>query len=143
VTCAFCQIVDGKDHRAREVCRDRHTVAFLPLEPATLGHTLLVPRQHISEIWDLDKETAGHLAQATLSVAQAVRRAFSPDGLNIIQSNGEAASQTIPHLHIHIVPRWMDDRMGKLWPEGSPFSEDAQDSAWQLLLRECKRTEST
>lgn len=94
-------------------------IAFFPLEPATLGHTLVVPTNHIPDIWALDDAMAATLALATLCVARAAGEALSPDGLNIIQSNGAAATQTVQHLHIHVVPRWGKDAMGRIWPPES------------------------
>jgi histidine triad (HIT) family protein len=118
--CDFCEIV-AKDEPARIVMRSERVVAFFPLEPATLGHTLIVPTDHIPDIWALDDATAVILTHATLRVAAAVRTALSPDGLNIIQSNGAAATQTIQHLHVHVVPRWAGDDMGRIWPPESTF----------------------
>jgi histidine triad (HIT) family protein len=137
--CPFCEIVAREDRDAREVYRDAHVVAFFPLEPATLGHTLVVPREHVSDIWSLDEETAAHLARATLSLAGAVKRAMMPEGMNIIQSNGEAASQTVFHLHVHIVPRWVGDAIGRIWPPETSYSERQKDDAWERLRSECKR----
>lgn len=129
--CDFCDIV-AREEDAREVLRTDQVIAFFPLEPATLGHTLVIPRRHVPNIWHLDETTAAVLAAATLRVAQAVRDALTPDGLNIIQSNGEAATQTVPHLHIHVVPRWTNDAMGPIWPEDSEWTSQqmsqAQDS---------------
>ena len=106
--CPFCDIV-RREEDAREVYRDEHVVAFFPMEPATLGHTLIVPREHIPNIWSLDDDTAGHLARVTVRLSAAVREALSPEGLNVIQSNGAAATQTVFHLHVHVVPRWEGD----------------------------------
>ncbi len=136
--CPFCEIVQRDDPDAREVYRNEHVVAFFPLEPATLGHTLVIPREHLADIWALDGATAGHLAQATLRVANAVRRAMSPEGLNIIQSNGEAATQTVPHLHVHVVPRWHGDAVGRIWPPETNYSDDQKDDAWERLRSECR-----
>lgn len=136
--CPFCEIVQRDDPDAREVYRNEHVVAFFPLEPATLGHTLVIPREHLADIWELDEATAGHLAQATLRVANAVRRAMSPEGLNIIQSNGEAATQTVPHLHVHVVPRWHGDAVGRIWPPETNYSDDQKDDAWERLRSECR-----
>lgn len=121
-TCEFCHIVNA-DEPARIVMRSARVVAFFPLEPATLGHTLIIPATHVSDIWALDKSIASSLAVATLRVAHAVRSAMTPDGLNIIQSNGDAATQTVPHLHIHVVPRWFNDEMGNIWPEVTALAE--------------------
>ncbi|WP_211228486.1 HIT family protein [Glycomyces tenuis] len=140
--CPFCRIVRGDDPAARLVYQDPHTAAFFPINPATLGHTLVVPRTHIPEIWDLDEESAVLLTQATLLIAHVTRRTFKPDGLNIIQSNGEAASQTVPHLHVHVVPRWKNDAMGDIWPTETIFSKDEQDRAWKILRKECQKEAS-
>ena len=120
--CDFCEIV-AKEEPARIVMRSEHVVAFFPIEPATLGHTLIVPTDHIPDIWSLDDVTATAIAHATLRVAGAVRAALSPDGLNIIQSNGAAATQTVQHLHVHVVPRWEGDAMGRIWPPESTSAE--------------------
>ena len=119
LSCPFCAIIMGEG-RAREVYRDDHAVAFFPLRPATFGHTLVVPRRHIPDIWELPEAAVAHLSRAALRVAAALRAAVAPDGLNIIQSSGAAATQTVPHLHVHLVPRWAADAMGPIWPAHPP-----------------------
>lgn len=138
--CPFCEIVQRDDPDAREVYRDEHVVAFFPLEPATLGHTLIVPKKHISDIWSLDEDIAAHLGRAVVRLSQAVRTAMEPQGLNIIQSNGEVATQTILHLHVHIVPRWKGDAIGRIWPPETSYSESEKDNAWEKLRKEMGRT---
>ena len=59
-----------------------------------------------------------------------------PDGLNVIQSNGAAATQTVMHLHIHVVPRWEDDEVGRIWPPETNYSEGEKDDAWEALRGE-------
>lgn len=117
--CPFCAIIMGEGW-AREIYRDDHAVAFFPLRPATLGHTLVVPRRHIPDIWELPEADAACLSRTVLRVATALRAAVTPDGLNIIQSSGAAATQTVPHLHVHLVPRWAADAMGPIWPAKPP-----------------------
>ncbi|WP_127479097.1 HIT family protein [Nocardioides pantholopis] len=136
--CPFCAIVRGRDSDAREVYRDDFVIAFFPTEPATLGHTLLVPRQHVGFIWHLSDELAAVLGQATTRLARAVHAAVEPDGLNVIQSNGEAATQTVPHLHIHLVPRWDNDNIGPIWPSETDYTEDQKDRAWSAIRDECR-----
>lgn len=118
-SCPFCAIIMGEGW-AREIYRDDHTVAFFPLRPAALGHTLVVPRRHIPDIWELPEADSACLSRAVLRVAAALRAAVTPGGLNIIQSSGAAATQTVPHLHIHLVPRWAADAMGPIWPAKPP-----------------------
>ena len=136
--CPFCEIVAHEDDDAREVYRDRHVVAFFPTEPATLGHTLLVPRAHVRDIWALNDQTAAHLASATVRIAGAIKRAIRPAGLNVIQSNGKAATQTVMHLHVHLVPRQPDDGLGRIWPPETHYSEPKIDRAWERLRAECR-----
>ncbi len=95
-------------------------LALFPLQPAALGHTLVIPRRHIPDLWALDPADAAPLTHAVLHLAHAIRRGLCPDGLNVVTSAGAAASQTVPHLHIHLVPRWEGDAFGDLWPRPSP-----------------------
>ncbi|MEV4758877.1 HIT family protein [Micromonospora sp. NPDC049559] len=136
-SCPFCEIVRREAPGAREVYRDESAVAFLPLEPATLGHTLVVPRIHAPDVWSLDERTAAHLARVTLRLSHAVKRATAPEGLNIIQSNGAVATQSVFHLHVHIVPRWSNDGVGPIWPPETSYSEKQKDDVWERLRYEC------
>jgi histidine triad (HIT) family protein len=141
--CDFCEIV-RREEPARIVMRDEHVVAFFPIDPATLGHTLVIPTNHIPDIWALDDMTATMLTHATLRVARAVRTALSPDGLNIIQSNGAAATQTVQHLHVHVVPRWEGDDMGQIWPPESTsnhgsLSEERHESEALQVIRDAMK----
>ena len=136
--CPFCDIVKRDAPDAREIYRNEDVVAFFPSEPATLGHTLVVPRQHIADIWSLDEDTASELARVTVRLADVMRQALKPQGLNVIQSNGEVATQTVFHLHVHIVPRWKDDTLGRIWPPDTNYSEDEKDAAWETLRTACR-----
>ena len=131
--CPFCEIVQRDDPDAREFYRDEHVVAFFPTEPAVLGHTLVVPREHVPDIWSLSQDAAHRLADGTLRLAAALRDALQPDGLNVIQSNGEAATQTVFHLHVHLVPRWEGDAMGPIWPDETAYSEGRKDDVLESI----------
>lgn len=130
--CSFCDIARGSAP-ARVVYETQETLAFFPLAPAVVGHTLVIPRAHIPDIWSLSDTQAGSVAIATLSVARAVRRALRPNGMNIINSNGAAASQTVEHLHFHVVPRWDDDDFGAIWPTSKPISAEIKDDIAQRI----------
>ncbi|MFD4591479.1 MULTISPECIES: HIT family protein [Streptomyces] len=123
--CPFCAIVTGDDSIARVVYRGPEITAFFPLEPATQGHTLVVPNRHVSDLTDLTPAEIGDLGKAALRIARAIRVGLSPDGLNLIQSTGAAATQTVPHVHFHLVPRWSDDRMTLRWPTGAAEDDPA------------------
>ena len=138
--CEFCEIV-ANEEPAREVLRTESIVAFFPTNPATLGHTLIIPRDHFPDIWSLDESTSRKLTDATLRVARAVKKAIAMDGLNIIQSNGEAATQTVFHLHVHVVPRQLNDGIGRIWPPETNWSEAVKDEAWARIRTAVKEVE--
>jgi len=106
--CIFCAIGEGKAP-AEVVFEDEETLAFMDINPANPGHTLVIPKQHIRNIYELDEETATAVMKATVKIAGAIKRALQPDGMNLVQSNERAASQEIFHFHIHIIPRWYGD----------------------------------
>lgn len=134
-SCPFCDIVAGRSP-ARIVHESASTLAFLPLNPAARGHTLVVPKEHIADLWELDPAAARPLMESVLLVAQGIRSALSPEGLNLINSAGAAASQTVFHLHMHLVPRWPDDRMGKLWPPSEEAEPEQLDAFAESLRSE-------
>lgn len=107
--------------------------AFFPDEPATLGHTMVVPNDHVSDIWGFDQGTARNLASQVLRVSHAVRDSLHPEGVNVIQSNGAAAGQTVPHLHVHVLPRWDGDAVGDLWPASPSWSSQELSSTQASL----------
>jgi ATP adenylyltransferase len=113
----------------------RGVTAFFPENPATLGHTLVVPNEHRETIWELDQGKARNLAGEVLRVAHAARDALRPEGLNIIQSNGEVASQTVAHVHVHVLPRWAGDAVGDLWPASPTWAPEELDGAVDALAK--------
>ena len=128
--CPFCGIASGRDYAVEMVLNEDGVVAFFPKAPAVLGHTLVIPSAHIPQIEGLDQETASRLAIATQRVAAAIKTALQPAGLNIVQSNGKAATQTVPHLHIHVVPRHPKDDLGDFWPDVPPeFTAEQRETA--------------
>lgn len=132
--CAFCSIVSGLE-LAREVLRSSACVAFFPDHPAVLGHTLIVPRKHIPDLLSLDRPTAHALADAVRGLAPALLEATDADGLNVIQSNGRAAGQTVFHLHVHLVPRRQGDRMPDLWPADKDWAKQDLDQVRRMTRK--------
>ena len=119
--CPFCAIVRGDDSSVEIVGDGPGWVAFFPLSPATPGHTLVVTREHVAEYWSLREDAASAVASGALRVGKALQRALAPKGMNLITSSGEAAEQTIEHVHLHVVPRWPDDAIGPIWPPKEPM----------------------
>ncbi|MER6344077.1 HIT family protein [Streptomyces sp. NPDC001595] len=125
--CVFCGIV-ADPARARIVHEDAHTLAFFPLTPATWGHTLVVPRAHSEDLWQMAEDEVRRLMDAVLTVGRTLRSVLAPEGMNVINSAGRAATQTVFHTHVHLVPRHTGDPMGDFWPpRTAPRDEAALD----------------
>lgn len=136
--CPFCAIVERDDPDVREVYRDDQVVAFFPTEPAILGHTLIVPRTHVPLIWELDDEHAEHIGLLVSRMSRVIVNTLGSEGLSVIQSNGEVATQSVNHVHVHLVPRWKDDAIGRIWPPETNYSENDKDNAWDELRDACR-----
>lgn len=92
-----------------KVYEDDYVYAFLDISQVTKGHTLLIPKKASANIFETDEETMKHIGAALPKVANAIKGAFNPDGLNIIQNNGEFADQSVFHIHFHLIPRYEND----------------------------------
>ena len=114
--CDFCSIARGEDPSAEIVCEGELWVAFFPRHPATLGHTLVIPRSHVADLWKVEPPLGNHLMAAVIDVGRAIQAALAPEGMNLITSAGDIAEQTVFHLHLHLVPRWPSDGFGDIWP---------------------------
>ena len=122
--CDFCVIARGEDRSVQVVCESEAWVAFFPLNPATKGHTLVIPRLHVADIWQLDNRLGSQLMTAVIRVGRAVQSAVNPEGMNLISSKGSAAEQTVFHLHLHVLPRWDRDGFDRIWPTDSPYEDE-------------------
>jgi diadenosine tetraphosphate (Ap4A) HIT family hydrolase len=114
--CSFCRIAAAERPDVIVVGEGQDWLAFFPKRPAALGHTLVVPRQHILDFWQLPTDSISGLLGAAQEVGEAIRLATEAEGLNLITSSGSAAEQTVPHLHLHVLPRWKGDGI-TIWPE--------------------------
>ncbi|MCY3586266.1 MAG: HIT family protein [Acidimicrobiaceae bacterium] len=129
--CTFCSIVAG-DIPALRIYEDDHAVAFMDRLPMTVGHCLVIPRRHVTDIWELTDDDAAHVMQAARRVASLVRERLKPAGVNLLNNNGAAADQTQFHFHIHVIPRYGRDRLLHPWERiFAPAGEI--ESAYRLL----------
>lgn len=117
--CAFCAILAGQ-LPASLVHEDDQVVAFMDLRQPVPGHVLVVPRQHVDTLFDLDEDTAGQLMRVAVRIARACDAVFAPDGLNLWQSNREAGGQEVPHVHLHVQPRMRGDGLLRIYPDAPP-----------------------
>jgi histidine triad (HIT) family protein len=118
--CLFCGIVSG-DVPSQIVDSDKHTVAFMDINPATRGHALVVPRKHSVDLMDVSDEDLARTMDAARRLARRMDEVLSPDGFNILNSSRPAAWQTVFHYHLHVIPRYDDDPLQLPWiPRGTP-----------------------
>jgi histidine triad (HIT) family protein len=112
--CVFCKIRDGQIPSVR-VFEDEWTIAFMDINPINDGHCLVIPRAHAPTIFEVEEADLRAAITTAGRVARAIRATLRPDGLNVLQANGAAAFQSVPHLHFHLVPRFSGDGKGFDW----------------------------
>lgn len=108
--CIFCAIIAGRAP-AHRVYEDDRILIFMDLFPAHAGHTLIVPKRHGENLFEVEAGDLDAIISASVSLGEALKRVFAPDGIAVIQLNGAAAGQTVFHYHMHLIPRM----------EGEPF----------------------
>lgn len=109
--CIFCGIVSGA-LPSFQVCEDEQTLVFMDLFPVTAGHTLVIPKRHATDLFEMDEATLAAVSATSLRVARAIDAALAPGGLGVFQLNRAPAGQTVFHYHMHLLPR----------NEGEPFA---------------------
>ena len=123
--CLFCAIVAG-DIPSERVDEDERTVAFMDINPATPGHTLVVPRRHSQDLFDVPAEDLAACMATAQRVAGRAREALDAEGVNLMQSSGRAAWQDVFHFHVHVIPRYAGDPLVLPW---TPAAGDPAESA--------------
>ncbi len=129
--CIFCKIIDGSIP-SKTFYKDKNTIGFLDINPATPGHSLVVPKKHFTHIYDADSKTIGEMFDGVKKVAELVKTRLNADGLNIFINQGREAGQVIDHFHVHILPRYKGDRI-KLIPPELKLSDDEMDAIFKKL----------
>ena len=112
MACIFCDILDGT-RNGHLVYEDQDHIAFLDKYPIDDGHTLVIPRKHHEKITDMDPNDVGKIFSLIPKIAKAVLAGTGADAFSLVQNNGKAAKQIIPHVHIHIIPRY--NNKGTVW----------------------------
>ena len=121
MACIFCDILDGK-REAHIVYEDDHHIAFLDKYPIDDGHTLVIPKKHYERITDMDPNDVGKIFSLIPKIAKAVLAGACADAFSLAQNNGKAAKQIIPHVHIHIIPRY--NNKGTVWTKRQIPTDD-------------------
>jgi histidine triad (HIT) family protein len=112
--CIFCKIVAG-ELPATIVDQDERTLAFMDINPATRGHALVIPRTHTPDLLSIDGRELEAVAVAAQRLARRAKERLGADGVNVINSCGAAAWQTVFHFHLHVIPRYVDDPLKLPW----------------------------
>ena len=106
--CIFCKIVKG-EIPCFKILEDDRVLSFADVNPINAGHTLIVPKRHAENIWEIDREDLTAIHQASLKIARAMKTSLDPDGIAILQLNGKAVNQVVMHYHLHLIPRKSTD----------------------------------
>ena len=112
--CIFCKIVAG-EIPAQIINQDEDTLAFMDIAPATRGHLLVIPKRHVRDLWEIEPEQLERVVTVAQRMATRVRERLGADGVNLINSCGAAAWQTVFHFHVHVIPRYTGDPLKLPW----------------------------
>jgi histidine triad (HIT) family protein len=129
--CLFCKIIAG-EIPSTIVDSDERTVAFMDINPGTRGHALVVPRNHSRDLLEIDPEDLAAVAVAGQRLAGRAKEALGADGVNLINSCGAVAWQTVFHFHLHVIPRYADDTVRLPWTPTPGDMEDIQAAGQQI-----------
>jgi histidine triad (HIT) family protein len=129
--CLFCKIVAG-EIPATIVAEDERTLAFMDINPATRGHALVIPREHAADVFAIDPADLQAVALAAQRLARRAREQLGADGVNLLNSSGPAAWQTVFHFHLHVIPRYDGDPLRLPWVPAPGDMDDIRAAAAQL-----------
>ncbi len=131
--CVFCKIAN-KEVPAEIVYEDENVIAFLDISPAAKGHTLVVPKEHFEDLTNVPEEIVSKVIRVVKRVTKALK-SFN-DGVNVLQNNGKAAGQLIPHIHFHIIPRKENDNLEIAKWKANNYDNDEEMKAIAKMIKE-------
>jgi len=129
--CIFCKIV-ARELPARIVDEDERTIAFMDIAPATRGHALVIPRAHSADVLSVPREDLEAVALSSQRLAARVKERLGADGVNLLNSCGRAAWQTVFHFHVHVIPRYDGDPLRLPWVPAEGDQEQIARAAQEL-----------
>jgi histidine triad (HIT) family protein len=133
VTSVFSRIIRGELPCAK-VYEDELVYAFMDAGQVNPGHVLIATKKPFETLMDADEESAAAMMRAALRIAKAVQQAFQPDGITLLQANKPAGWQTVPHLHLHVLPRYENDGVALTWPRKEPGLDKLREYAEKIRL---------
>jgi histidine triad (HIT) family protein len=130
----FTKIIRGEIPSAK-VYEDALTIAFMDAGQVNPGHVIVAAKRQVETILDIDDELAAALFRTAARVARAVQAAFKPEGITVLQANKAAGWQTVPHIHLHVLPRHKDDGVGLTWPRKNPPLDELKALAAKITVK--------
>ena len=128
--CIFCKIVAG-DIPSIKIYEDDYTYAFLDIKPVNVGHTLVIPKKHFSNLYELESPYREAIFETAQKVARAIKTGLPTNGINLTMNNDAAAGQIIFHAHVHIIPRYENDGMVH-WNHGDTTEDDLKEAGEKI-----------
>ena len=129
--CLFCRIASG-EVPSTTIHEDDRTLAFMDINPATRGHLLVIPRTHAADVHDIDPDDLAECVKVGQRLAGRIVERLGADGVNLLNSSGRAAWQTVFHFHLHVIPRYADDPLELPWVPGAGEPEQIRAAAQEL-----------
>lgn len=105
--CIFCKIING-EIPSRKLYEDDNFIVMMDIQPASKGHSLVIPKEHYANLYEMPENLAGEAIKVAQKMVKKMTTALQADGFNLLQNNGEAAGQTVSHFHMHLIPRYKE-----------------------------------
>ncbi|MCI8372400.1 MAG: HIT family protein [Lachnospiraceae bacterium] len=129
--CIFCKIANG-EIPSTTLYEDEEFRVILDLGPASRGHALILPKEHYANLYEIEDDTAAKVMVLAKKMAKAMTKGLKADGFNLVQNNGETAGQTVFHFHLHLIPRYADEKKIIEWTPGTISKEEMEKIASQV-----------
>ena len=133
--CIFCKIAAG-EIPSRKIYEDKDLIAIMDLNPTSKGHSLIIPKEHCTNIYDIDEDIAAKVMKTAKKLATKMTVALNCDGFNLLQNNGETAAQTMFHFHMHLIPRYKDADNNMLKFTSVSFSDEEMDAIRDQIIKD-------
>ena len=133
--CIFCKIAAG-EIPSRKIYEDKDLIAIMDLNPTSKGHSLIIPKEHCTNIYDIDEDIAAKVMKTAKKLATKMTVALNCDGFNLLQNNGETAGQTMFHFHMHLIPRYKDADNNMLKFTSVSFSDEEMDAIRDQIIKD-------
>ena len=130
--CIFCKLANG-DIPTRMIYEDDNFAVFMDMSPAAKGHSLVVPKEHYANIYEMPAELVGEAMKVAQKMAIKLTEALHADGFNIVQNNGEVAGQTVFQFHMHLIPRYKEEKAVIFWTPQTVSAEELDETLAEIV----------